>query len=204
MLWACRQLLVPMNYLRIRHGESLFRSKAVYDYVLPLIFTVFTCSIFVWLDIRLAIFDHQEFAKRLIDLLVLMIVFFMAALAAVATFDRKGIDQPLRGGDACLKVRNPKGGNYVDKRLSYRQFISYIFGYLSFLSLCLYIVIVVLSVAWPKFEQYFAIWPATYYIIQNIVDPILFFAVIFAVWQLMFTALLGIYFLTERIQTLNE
>ncbi len=84
MLWAARQLLVPLNYLRIRHGDTLFRSKAVYDFVFPIIFTGLTCGVFAWLGVSLAIFMHEELVKRLTDLLALMIVFYLAALAARA------------------------------------------------------------------------------------------------------------------------
>ena len=125
MFWAFRQLSIPMNYLRIRHGKGVFHSKVVYDFVLPLIFALFTCLSFWLVDVRLALFENQEMSKRIMDLLALMIVFYVAALAAVATFERKGIDEKLKGEDAVLWVRNhDEGGNYFKKRLTYRQFIS--------------------------------------------------------------------------------
>jgi len=203
MLWALRQLSVPINYLRIRHGDTLFRSKAVYDFVLPIILTLVTCVIFWWLGISQRIFDHKDLVKQLTDLLALMIVFYMAALAAVATFDRKGIDDPLKGGDALLRARHHDTGEAIDRKLSYRQFISYLFGYLSFLSLCLYIFIIVFALAWPVFEKHFAGTRIEWYL-ESIADPAIFAVTFFAVWQLVITSLLGIYFLTERIQSLYE
>src|ERR1700692_889659 len=110
MLWAARQILVPLNYLRIKHGYGIWHSKRVYDIVLPTAFAVITLFAFVILGITLSVFDHEELVKRILDLLGLMIVFYMAALAAVATFDRDGIDAPLKGGDAVLWVRHPDGG----------------------------------------------------------------------------------------------
>ena len=117
MIWVARQLFAPIKYLRIRHGDSLLRSKRVYDFVLPGIFSACTCGTFWILGFRLSVFDHNELVKRILDLLALMIVFYVAALAAVATFERKGIDNPLRGGDAVLRVRNHDGGGYFDKKL---------------------------------------------------------------------------------------
>ena len=204
MLWAVRQLLVPVNYLRIRHGDSLFHSKAVYDFVLPFILTLATCVIFSWIGVSLHIFDHGELVKRLTDLLSLMIVFYMAALAAVATFDRQGIDDPLRGGDALLRARNSDTGEHFDRKLTYRQFISYLFGYLSFLSLCLYIFVIVFAIGWPVFERQFQPSGWAYWLLYRVADPIIFAITFFAVWQLVITSLLGIYFLTERIQSLYE
>jgi hypothetical protein len=202
MFWAVKQLLVPINYLRIRHGDSWFRSKKVYDFVFPIILTALTCGVFWWIGISLRVFDHDELIKRVSDLLALMIVFYMAALAAVATFDREGIDTPLKGGDALLKARHHETGADFDRVLTYRQFISYLFGYLSFLSLVLYVFILVFAVGWAKFEMYFT--GKFHAFLECVVDPIIFAITFFAIWQLVITSLLGIYFLTERIQSLYE
>jgi hypothetical protein len=107
MFWAIKQLSVPLNYLRIRNGEGLLHSKATYDFVLPCSLALISCIYFWWLDISFAVFDHPVLVQRVSDLLTLMIVFYMAALAAVATFDRDGIDEKLEGDPAILIVRNP-------------------------------------------------------------------------------------------------
>src|SRR5262249_16131539 len=119
MLWALRQLLVPVNYLRIKHGKTLFHSKAVYDFVMPLLLAIATLAGFWWLDISYRLSEHPRLVKSLTDLLALMIVFYMAALAAVATFDREGIDDPLPDNDATLVVKDPDGGAPQTKVLSY-------------------------------------------------------------------------------------
>jgi hypothetical protein len=204
MLWAARQLLVPLNYLKIRHGDGIFHSKATYDFVLPVIFSGLTFLAFWWLDIPLRIFANPEMTKRLTDLLQLMIVFYMAALAAVATFERKGIDEPLKGGDAILHVRRHDGGDLRPKKLSHREFICYLFGYLSFLSLILFVFITMGDVLWPRFEDQMATHHSLHWLLANVVDPIGLFVFFVAIWQLIFTSLLGIYFLTDRLQLLND
>ena len=204
MIWAAREIFVPLNYLRIRHGRGLFHSKRVYDVVLPTAFALITVIIFLSLGVSLSVFDHDDLVKRILDLLALMIVFYMAALAAVANFERKGIDELLRGGDAILWVRRANGGTKIEKKLSYRQFISYIFGFLSFLSLLLYISIVILSFMWPPIRDTFCQSQIYCWVFSKIIDPVLLYVVSFLIWELTFTSLLGIYFLTERIQTLND
>jgi hypothetical protein len=134
------------------------------------------------------------------DLLTLMIVFYMAALAAVATFDREGIDNELEGDPATLRVR--EGGRRVNKNLTYRQFVSYLFGYLAFLSLVLYIFVMAGATGWKKLEAHFQAQPDIHHALATYVDPLLSFMVFVLFWQLIVTSLLGIYFLTERIQTL--
>jgi len=205
MLWAIRQIFVPVNYLRIQHGEGVMKSKAVFDYVLPAVFTAITVAVCVWLVIPLAVFQHPALTPRLLELMALMVVFYMAALAAVATFERKGIDNLLRGGDATLWVRDhSQGGKRTPKKLTYRQFISYLFGYLSFLSLLLYIALIFLVSGWPRLQGKIAAIQKMPAVVGEVTNVALFVLVFFFVWQLVFASLLGIYFLTERIQSLND
>jgi hypothetical protein len=204
MLWAARQLLVPLNYLRIKHGRGIFHSKMTYDFVLPIIFSALTWLAFWFLDIPLRIFSNPDMTTRITDLLQLMIVFYMAALAAVATFERRGIDKPLKGGDAILHIRHHDGGGKRPKILSHREFICYLFGYLSFLSLVLFMFLTIFDVVWPKFEEHFAAQAAVHHFLIHMVDPIALFVFFVAVWQLIFTSLLGIYFLTDRLQVLSD
>ena len=201
MFWAIKQLSTPLSYLRIRNGIGLFHSKRTYDIVIPFILAAITMAVFYTLGISLSVFDHNELVKRILDLLALMIVFYMAALAAVATFERKGIDQPLKGDDALLWVRHNDGGTWVEKKLTYRQFISYVFGFLSFLALILYVLIIIMAVAWPEIKK--ILCDKSFSSIK-VIDPLILFLLSFLVWELVITSLLGIYFLTERIQTLSD
>lgn len=203
MLWAVRQLLTPCNYLRIRHGDTLLKSKAVYDFVLPAILTVSSVALLVWLSVPLVVSKHAALVASLGQLLGLLIAFYMAALAAVATFGREIIDTPLKGGDAKLRVRHHDGGHKVDRVLTYRQFICYLFGYLSFLSLLTFIALVFLQKVWPLIAAKaagVAIWGT----IANALTPTLFVLLFFAVWQLFVTSMLGIYFLAERMQSISD
>ena len=204
MWWAIKQLTVPANYLRIKHGRGVFHSKRVYDFVLPALLAVCTLVAFAWLDISFSLTAHPALMKRITDLLALMIVFYLAALAAVATFERQGIDDLLPNNDATLWIRNPDGGAWEKKALSYRKFISYLFGYLSFLSLFLFVFLAFLDVGWESLEKRFATNSIVLHALTTYVDPLILLATFFAIWQLLITSLLGIYFLTERIQTLNE
>lgn len=204
MLWAARQILAPCKYLFIRSGASPTQSKLAYDFIIPGFLTAATAGACIALGVPLSIAKIAGFVSGLSTLLALLIGFYMAALAAVATFHREGIDNLLRGDDAILMVRNPEGGKKKPKKLSYRQFISYLFGYLSLLSLSLYILLIFLDKAWPmistKLEsrEIFGIQANLF------IEPPIFIATTFATWQLLIVSMLGIYFLAERIQSLND
>ena len=120
--------------------------------------------------------------------------FFIAALAAVATFDRPQMDKPLRGEPALLSVWDNNLQKKVEKILTRRQFVCYLFGYLSFVSLILYLMILVLKAIHPT-------WIANITVdIQEITRVLLSGAFWILFWNIMITAILGIYFLADRMQ----
>lgn len=202
LFWAFRQLCTPCNYLRIRHGEGILQSKLTYDFVLPGLLMAVTVGFTLWLGLPLKVFGTASVFQALSGLLAVLIGFYMAALAAVATFHREGIDQYLIGDDALLRVRSKDGGRRIDKRLTYRQFISYLFGYASFLSFVIYAGLLLASAAWPKLTGLLKAHKADW--VMGILDPAAFGVVYFALWQLFVTSLLGIYFLADRLQALSD
>lgn len=203
-MWAViRQLLVPCNYIRIRYGSSRISSKVLYDWVLPALLTAATIGLLTLLAIPLEISGHAAATAGLSNLLALLIAFYMAALAAVATFGRTDIDQKLRGGDAILWVLNHKTWKREPKALTYRQFICYLFGYLSFLALVLFIALLSFNLLWDRIEAVASkyMWGEA---ISSCAETGLFVLFVFGFWQLFIASLVGIYFLTDRIHTIND
>ncbi|UDF05217.1 hypothetical protein [Asticcacaulis sp. AND118] len=202
-MWFISQILVPCKYLAIKEGRGLFESKAVYDFILPLAATAVTGGFTSYIGQKLAIHAHPGLAGSLSDLLALLIAFYMAALAAVATFTREGIDNPLPGEGAEIKRWNNDASEKRWTPLTYRQFISYLFGYLSFGSLVAFGLLLFLTKGWPYIEKKVstvykvdAVWFAT-------ADATWFLLISFLLWQLIFISCLGIYFLAERMQNLS-
>lgn len=204
MIWAVKQLLVPCNYLRIKHGHRLFESKAVYDFILPSIMTAMTWLSFFILREPLSVFKRQDTFSSVSSLLAILVGFYMAALAAVATFNRSEIDLPLKGDDATLRYRDPDEGIVIVRTLSYRQFISYLFGYAAFLSFVLYVALLLIKGTWDKLEKFSNNYVGWDRVFDCVFEPLTFAVVIFGSWQLFITSLLGIYFLSERIQSLHQ
>ena len=140
MKWVVRQLGAPMRYLRIVQGGGLFSSKATYDLVLPAIIGLLATAAVWRFSFSLGLYAADGFIPGIINLLNLLIAFFIAALAAVATFDRPGLDDPLKGEPATMKRRDKKGV-VRDHILTHRQFICYLFGYLAFSSIMLLLIL---------------------------------------------------------------
>jgi hypothetical protein len=206
MKWVVRQLGAPMRYLRIAQGGGAFTSKATYDFVLPALFSALATFAISWFSFSLGLYAADGFIPGIINLLNLLIAFFIAALAAVATFDRPGLDDKLKGEPATMKRKDSKGV-VRDHVLTHRQFICYLFGYLAFSSIMLLLILygfrlvghdaaaaVHLKLALGKLDVD----------LKPILKLIGIYAFFFLFGQIIITMLLGIYFLSDRLQFLDD
>lgn len=180
------QLITPLGYLRIRQEV-----KPWFDWYAPFFITSTMVLAFYALPISVNIFGDNGLVFIITDLIKFLAGFYIASLAAVATFHKPEMDEPLAGSAATLDVIR-RGG---DKKsiLSRRRFLCYLFGYLAFMSLALYFVGAAVSLLWENLSvlaQYswaqFAKWLFIY--------VYLFFTV-----NLLTTTLLGLHFMTDRI-----
>jgi hypothetical protein len=198
MIWACRQLMTPLRYLRIRQGVSLLKSKTVYDWLLPLLVSI--PATYVGYKYSLGIFSEKGVIGGFQRLLEILIPFYIAALAAVATFQRDGLDDTLKGHPATLSIRHAHG-DWVEHILTRRQFICYLFGYLAFLSLCLFVAILFLNLISQKSGMAAHEFFGAYLQIAKVVTIYVFMV---PIWQMIITTLLGVYFMSERLMVMTE
>jgi hypothetical protein len=204
MLWVFGQLFAPIRYLRIENGERLFQSKLVYDWFIP-VFMALSVVLGCWLlDLKLSQTGYQRVLDRIAELLALLIAFYMAALAAVSTFDRKGLDETIAPGHAILNRYSATDEMWRDENLTYREYICYLFGYLSFLSIFIYIAVMVFDIVHAKLDLFIAPIYIMGISLASGLNLFFVFLFLFFLAQLLITSLLGIYFLTERIQTISR
>lgn len=128
-MFEASRLLRPLLFLRIKtFGLSM------YIWVWPLCWFVALC-------LFLALFFQGEIwhiSTRLVEesssFLVMLPGFFIIALCALAALNLPILDMPFMGKGAILKRRE---GETRTREISRRRFLSLLFGYLAFLSLCL-------------------------------------------------------------------
>lgn len=181
-------LIRPLDYLRIRHPR-----KRNYDGWLPLSLTVGSIVVLFFLPVPIRIFGNGGLLDILAGLLQVLIGFYIAALAAVATFDRPGMDQPMAGDSPELWVT--RHGVTESQKLTRRRFLSLMFGYLALLSFLLYGVSAFGNLFEPNIHALipyeskgfiFARW--------GFLSIFLFLA-----FNLLVTTMLGLYYMTDRI-----
>ena len=139
------RLFKPIIYLTVEHPE-----KRKYDFWLPAAFACAFTAIYIFLDGTIKFIESGGIVDSINQLLALLVGFFIAALAAVATFNSPSMDEKTLGKPFLLK-ENYKGENYVVE-LTRRRFLSLMFGYLSVLTIVLYVIGVAAKVFAPYFQ----------------------------------------------------
>jgi hypothetical protein len=175
---AWMRLLAPFRYLRIRHGL-----KPRFDWIWPGVLTVVTITVLWLLPVQPKLLGEHGVLHGVRDLIALFTAFFVAALAAVATFARESLDDLMQGTSPRLHERE----------LTRRQFVSYLFGYLAVLSFGLFLAIVAAEIIAPSLHVAFS--PRVFSWVRAISGTVF----VFAFWNMIVTTLLGVYFLVERV-----
>lgn len=184
----CHHLLRPFGYLSIKGVNG----KAYYDWLTPFIFTIASLLFFKFTDYPLVkLLDDGSLIKTIASFISNLPGFYIAALAAIATFNRKQIDYPLisDAGNPYIYVAGIKenGTPYQKKEdLTRRLFLCMLFSFLTALS--------ILIVVFNSFLLPVLIFKG------NEIATILFtIAFLFFFWQLIITTFFGLYYLGDRI-----
>lgn len=178
-------ILAPLAYLRIRHS-----SKWVLDWLYPSIFS-FASIALLWVFGRPGMVAGQSgLLDRLILVFSVLPGFYIAALAAIATFNRPDIDEVMPNPTPKLKVDIGGRHNVID--LTRRRFLAYLFAFLCWESIALLILSVFAGLA-------------AHGVMSSLGDHAVaakyaFLAVLLLLfWQLIFATFLGLYYLGDRL-----
>ncbi len=175
------QLSRPFSYLRIKHED-----KWIYDWFLPLLLTAATITI-IYLYIPLSkVGGNSGLIDRLAGFVSNLPGFFIAALAAVATFNKHDIDQ-LMANPPRIEILHH--GNPLMVEMTRRRFLCVLFSYLTAISIFL-----VISANFGLLIEA----PDNYhvYLSWSSISVFMFF-----LWQMITATILGLYYLGERLHT---
>lgn len=183
-------LLRPFLYLRVMHGSSTFPWM---NWGLPAVAAVLILAAFGLWAPGVNAFHASGVFERLLGFIQSLPGFYLAALAAVATFNRPSLDQLMPGTPPTVEILYHGKNTLVD--LTRRRFLSLIFSYLTALSIALTLVLVfglpivdhirdALSAGWVPLVR------------ASIAGALLLF-----VAQLVVITFWGLYYLGERMHT---
>ncbi len=181
-MYLIRKLFTPLKYLKIYHKQ-----KFLVDFWAPVIVSVFLVGLLAFLPADVDILGSQGVLNRVNGLLQILSGFYVAALAAIASFNSENLDSLLGGLGVKLNGR----------QLTRRQFLSYLFGYLAFISYTLVLLGIGIGIFLPNIELVVTAVKS-----QNLIMWIkyIFLTIYFTILcSMFFTTLLGLYYLTEKI-----
>jgi len=186
MIPGLPQLFTPMGYLRITHPI-----KPWFDLYIPVAITAIVFGVLMLLPGKVNLFGDNGLVAHVTRLLQMLIGFYIAALAAVATFPSDVLDQGFAGDPVKLRVK--RQGKRKEIEINRRRFLSFLFGYLAFESLFLFLVGMTVSVLHSNLATLLS---------QGVLvigQPVFLFAYLFLISNLLVTTLLGLHYLTDRI-----
>ena len=188
------ELTRGLAYLSIRHP-----SIGWYRFKLPAILTIFLCVIYVALPVKPKLLGDGALFENMLGVIATLPGFYFAALAAIATFNRPGMDGEIPPPAPTIDV--VVQGEAEPVALTRRMFLSYMFSYLTVTSLTLCMIIVALNALLPSIEyfQYKMIDWKYLCEIRLLGELAIMVVVILPMSALAFTTLHGLFFLTERI-----
>tara|TARA_R110000782_G_C14817047_1_gene413380 strand:+ start:3045 stop:3665 length:621 start_codon:yes stop_codon:yes gene_type:complete len=183
---AISRLFRPLDYLRIKHA-----AKRKYDLFIPFWLSVILTGSLIVLPKSPVIFGEGGLLEITGSLLGILTGFFIASLAAVSTFNKQGMDDEMPGEPLILLVF--ERGEEVPKKISRRQFLCLLFGYLSFICVFLYLMggAAMLTVD----SMVLLIKPALHSVAKW--GFVFVYLLIFS--NLLITTLLGLFYLSDRI-----
>tara|TARA_Y100000296_G_scaffold77626_1_gene99406 strand:+ start:1535 stop:2152 length:618 start_codon:yes stop_codon:yes gene_type:complete len=175
------KLLSPLAYLKIHHPQ-----KRVVDFLLPTIFSALVTFILVYFSDNLVILEKDGVVESFSKLVQFLTAFYVAALAAIATFPSKNMDVPTDG--TSLKLNN--------RVLTRRQFLSYMFGFLSIEGFTVIFLSQIAILMHDPIAQLESVIGDGGYEILRIASVFIFNL---SIASLLFTTLYAVYYLTEKI-----
>jgi hypothetical protein len=139
------QLARPVSYLVI-HDQSKWKT----DWIVPGICVFITALLYLFLPERPPIFGSSGVLWQLSGLLQILPGFYIASLAAIATFNKDNMDQYMPEPTPTVNVT--VRGQSFPIRLTRRRMLSLMFGYLAFLSLMLFLIIIAANYLAPSIK----------------------------------------------------
>ena len=192
------RLLRPLLFLFIKsYGLGRYRWR------LPLIWTFLFGVYLANYPSSVPFFGKDSINALFLSFLQLLPGFYIAALAAISTFNRKMMDKPL-SGSLKTTLLSGENGSVECRELSRRRLLSHLFGYLRFVSLLLFAVCGLMQLANPiellkALFEHFGIGNYNY-----LLEWFFILAIFFFFCQMMILTLFGLFYLCDRIHWKDE
>lgn len=180
-------LLRPFAYLKIVHPV-----KHWFDWGIPLALTIATLAILLPWHTEIDFFGRAGVVAGVLTFVQILPGFYIAALAAIATFNKQDIDQLMP--EPTPKVDLVQNGNHLTISLTRRRFLSMLFAFLTAESLVICLGSILILALHAPIAHLIASAPLL--LLAKAAALAIYFLV---VWQLLTATFLGLYYLGDKL-----
>lgn len=182
-------LIRPFAYLTIRHPSRL---PLWVNWMLPLLMAVLTVAMVWALDLRVNVYGPQGLLERLLSFVQTLVGFYIAALAAVSSFNSPHLDKEMPHPAPTIQVKHNGGLQQV--ATTRRRFLTSMFAYLTAVSFLFSLLAIAgLTLAGPIN----ALFPR----LATCLWPIGLIGFLVALFQIASITFWGLFYLGERMLT---
>ena len=171
------KILTPIGYAFIKHSE-----KRWFDLWLPLITSGLILLIIAALPKSISFIGKDSLISLVNGMLQILSGFYIASMAAVATFQKSGMDDVMSGTPPKLKGKN----------LTRRQFLTYLFGFLAFMSIVLYFLGGAIQLSSASIKD-------MHFVTNSVIKYSAMYVYLFLVSNILFTTALGMFFMIDKM-----
>ena len=182
-------LLRPFSFLSIRHSSNL---PIWVNWVLPLAATGMSLLALYWLGEHVSVFGTQGLLDRLLAFVQTLAGFYIAALAAVSSFNSPHLDREMPAPAPTMYILY--NGSMQLVPATRRRFLTSMFAYLTSLSFLFSLAAIASLVLAPALKQ---AWPSAV-CLMHWVGAGVFLLVLF---QMTCVTFWGLFYLGERMIT---
>lgn len=165
----------------------------------PLVLAAVFTFVYWILPVRPSLTGDGSLSHHMITVFAILPGFFIAALAAVSTFNRPEIDEVMPDPAPELKLRTGEHESFVP--MTARMFTTHLFSYLTSISFFSVLFFVFADLLSPSVSHWAGLVSDLFWrdLLVEALALIYFFCVIWLAAKIVLTTLIGLYFLAERI-----
>lgn len=171
----------------------------MYNTWLPIIISVLSTALYIAVPQKLSLLGSDGFSNQILSIIATLPGFYFAGLAAVATLGNADMDKVMP--DPAPTIQVLVKGVYISNELTRRQYLSYLFSYLVFVSFLSCIIILFANLSSPSLEHIRSCMALMKYgsFAASLTEIFVVFVMSLMLSAMGVTTLQGLFFLTEKM-----
>jgi hypothetical protein len=130
MFWWFKEISSCLKFISITGNRGFFQSKRIYEFVLPAVASAAASALYLMFPDIFAPSFLKNFSASVFQVMVFVVPFHLAALAALSTYQAPGLNDKLPGSEAQIRLWSNADNDYFYHDVTLRQYASLLFGYL--------------------------------------------------------------------------